>query len=485
MPIWMLALAPAVAQDIDAHGFTLAAYDADARDPLTLQRPGDFEGGGAFLGGLFEYARTPLVAEDADGNRLPLLDNLFVLNLSAGFAPHERFRLDVTAPLYGYTGVGLDDAATTGFGVGDTRVSLMGVILRAEDTDTGFSLALVPHVDLPSGVFDPYLGRNAVAGGGVLAGSLEAGPMTLTLNGGYQLEQPVEVGNLVNSDAVLAGFGVGAMLDDTLGLNAEVRADIPVEGDAPGTTGLPAEALVSLRYADEGGAHFTGGVSAGLTQGAGASAFRVFVGGGFGATGGPKDLDGDGFVDKEDACPDEPEVVNGLDDMDGCPDERPALRSWASWNGAPMVGAELTIEGPVTRKVTTEPVPYEMEVDPGSTWKGTATWGPCLSGEKVLTVEDTSTDLVVDLERETYGELVIRVVDPTGELVNQAVVEFRSDTPSCVPDRAMRTDVQGVLRIGVGRGKHEVLVRANGRSATVPFETPEARSRELVVLLGM
>jgi hypothetical protein len=480
----MLALAPALAQDIDAHGFTLAAFDADARDPLTLQRPGDFQAGSAFIGGLFEYARTPLVAESPDGERLALLDNLFALNLSAGFAPHERFRLDVTAPLYGFTGVELDGSANTGLGVGDTRVALMGVVLRGEDTG-GFSLALVPHVDLPSGVFHPYLGRNAVAGGGVLAASLETGPITVTANAGYQVEQPVQIGNLVNSDAVLAGLGVGAMIDDTLGINAEVRGDIPVEGNGVGTTGLPAEALVSLRYAEAGGAHFTGGAAAGLTQGAGASQFRVFVGGGFGATGGPRDADGDGIVDRDDACPDEPEVLNGLDDTDGCPDQRPELRAWASWNGAPMVGAELVVDGPVTRTVTTEAVPFRMEVDPGSTWKGTATWGPCLSGEKVQTVDASSTDLIVELERETYGEMVIRVLDPTGEQVDQAVVEFRSDTPTCVPDRAMRTDAQGVLRVGVGRGKHEVLVRANGRSATVPFETPEAKSKELVVLLGL
>ena len=35
----------------------------------------------------------------------------------------------------------------------------------------------------------------------------------------------------------------------------------------------------------------------------------------------PADRDGDGIADEADRCPDEAEVVNGVDDQDGCPDE--------------------------------------------------------------------------------------------------------------------------------------------------------------------
>ena len=37
----------------------------------------------------------------------------------------------------------------------------------------------------------------------------------------------------------------------------------------------------------------------------------------------PLDTDGDGFIDSEDDCPEEPETVNGYEDTDGCPDEVP------------------------------------------------------------------------------------------------------------------------------------------------------------------
>jgi OOP family OmpA-OmpF porin len=38
----------------------------------------------------------------------------------------------------------------------------------------------------------------------------------------------------------------------------------------------------------------------------------------------PLDLDGDGIVDGDDRCPDNPETRNGYQDEDGCPDEIPA-----------------------------------------------------------------------------------------------------------------------------------------------------------------
>jgi outer membrane protein OmpA-like peptidoglycan-associated protein len=38
----------------------------------------------------------------------------------------------------------------------------------------------------------------------------------------------------------------------------------------------------------------------------------------------PKDTDGDGIMDDVDKCPNEPETFNGYQDSDGCPDEVPA-----------------------------------------------------------------------------------------------------------------------------------------------------------------
>lgn len=37
----------------------------------------------------------------------------------------------------------------------------------------------------------------------------------------------------------------------------------------------------------------------------------------------PADLDSDGLLDRDDRCPDAPEIFNNVDDADGCPDEIP------------------------------------------------------------------------------------------------------------------------------------------------------------------
>jgi len=36
-----------------------------------------------------------------------------------------------------------------------------------------------------------------------------------------------------------------------------------------------------------------------------------------------QDVDGDGVLDRMDACPDLRETANGFDDDDGCPDQKP------------------------------------------------------------------------------------------------------------------------------------------------------------------
>ena len=62
----------------------------------------------------------------------------------------------------------------------------------------------------------------------------------------------------------------------------------------------------------------------------------------------------------------------------------------------------------------TDPVwQLTIEVDPGSTWKGTATLGKCLVGEQIANVKDSDTDLVVELEpcKSTGGD-----VDPRWRL---------------------------------------------------------------------
>lgn len=485
MAVW-LASSGARAQQVDARGFTLAAWDADARDPMLVQRPGAFDARSAFVGGLFGYAKAPVVAVPAGGDPVSVLDNVFSLDLSAGFAPHDRVRLDLMVPTYGFTGFALNGESNSGLGVADARLAVMVVLLRPRPGE-GFGLGLVPHVDLPTGRLHAWFGRERFAGGGTLAATWENGPLTLTADAGVQFETTTDIGsNVTSADALTGGFAAGLKIDDGLGVNAEIHGQLPFAGPTVGATDAPFEAVVALRYADAEGAHFAFGGATGITEGLGAASFRVFLGGGFGAGGGSRDRDDDGLPDTEDACPGEAEVRNGFLDEDGCPDMRPSLRAWASYGGAPAVGASLRIDGPVRRDLIVGAAPFAMDVDPGSVWKGTAKLGPCLVGEQIVTAAEGSFDLEVELELAPYGVAWVRLSDTAGQSIAGAQVTFvpsPGTDANCSPSGSWRTDAAGEVRVPVGRGTHQVRVRVGDRAVSGRVTAEEGREVEVFILV--
>ena len=127
---------PAFAQEeeggVNAHGFTLAAHDGDPRDLMTVVRPGTFHENDFFISGVFEYAEQPLVRVvrsefGTDEIRTVYLDNLYALNISAGYATLEHLRFDVSGPLF-FSSLGPREAAQ-GFDIGDPRISALAAII--------------------------------------------------------------------------------------------------------------------------------------------------------------------------------------------------------------------------------------------------------------------------------------------------------------------------------------------------------------------
>ena len=343
-----LPIATAHAQEVaseggfNAHDFALAPQWGDVLDPIRVFRPGNPGGHRVFVGGLFEFSRGSLnqVTEDWNGQRTtPLLDNVLGMNLGASWSPHERVSLQLAAPVF-FQAVG---ATANGAAMGDMRLTVPVALLLPSQA-SGFGISVLPFLDLPTGDTTRFLGNGGVGGGGLLALGYGTGRFAVDLNAGWQQAPTAEVLGMRRGGRVLGGVGAGVGLLDWLGLRAEAILAAPPQAAEVTGTATPAEAMLSFRGRHRvgpdrnAGLSWTLGASMGLTSGVGAPIYRVI--GGIGGSFGPNaegDTDGDGIINRLDACPREPETVNNWRDDDGCPDELARLSfSVTAPDGSPL-----------------------------------------------------------------------------------------------------------------------------------------------------
>lgn len=471
LPLSVALLLPtARAEGVDAHGFNLAALTDDPRAPLQVQRPTRFDQWDFFVGGVFEYAHEPLVrVEVIDGeeqSREAVLDNIVALNLDAGLAFTNWLRLDVAMPLY-LTSTGTD-ALSNGFGVGDMRVAAMVEIVRpnGESDGSGFGLGLVPYLDIPLGNSDQFLGQGGITGGGKAALTYGLDRLTLGADAGIQFQPEVTaLDNLVGSDRVLLGAHIGYLFAPTFGANLEGKVYVPFGETAPADgTDTPAEVALSLKKRLNSGLHFLAGASTAVSQGASAADFRVFLGAGFGNVSDYKpkvtDRDNDGIPDDKDACPDDPETVNGVRDDDGCPEKPATLAVTVTYEGKPVTGADIEVKGgaaPMTAKSTGSA--WKVDAERSRRYDGAATYGSCLAGSNyVTTAEEGQTDMSIALKPVLDASVIAEVVDPDGKPIPDAIVSWTSDAQGCVP----KDQVKPGDKVSVGAGNHTATARAAG-----------------------
>ncbi len=453
----------------DAHGFRLAAHDADLRDPLIVQRPGAFSQGDWFLSGLAEYAKAPLVEvrvpeEGGEAQEVAVVDNLVAMNISAGVAAHDRLRFDVLAPVYGLsTGI---DQTSQGPALGDLRVSMMAIGVRPQHITGGGGpgLGVVGYLDLPTGTPGRFLGQQGVGGGAKLAATFEADQITVSGDIGAEFDKAVEgFANVQGTDKVVASLGFGVLASDTVGLTLEGVVQPPIEATSfdLATTAFPAESILSVRYRDASGGHFTIGGAAGITDGPGVAAFRVFVGGGFGKQEPPRppDFDPIGILQSTDLCPLEAEVINGWKDDDGCPDELSALSVDVRYGGMSReADAEITgPDGPRMERIGIQGL--ALDAVPGSRWQVKASSG-CLEGSAAATATEQGAQMVIELQPLYDSEVMVEVVGPEDQPLPEAQVLWQSESPECVPAQPTAVDPTGRLTQKIAYGTHTVKVTA-------------------------
>jgi len=229
------------------------------------------------------------------------------------------------------TGSGLD---SLGAGAGDNRVFSLGDLWiegrfspLKQDTH-GVNFGVAPFLSFPTGNPNILLTSGVPTVGVKVAVGRSWDRFRVGGHFGYRLK-PGFAGlgsNFAADDEVFYGVGLGVspvvgkvdVLAELLGAGV-VGPGVDALDGSPGErmAHSPLELMVSGRFQVHDKFAVMVGGGPGLTAGVGTPAGRVVVGMSYSP---PRDRDGDGILDADDECPDDPEDADGFEDGDGCPE---------------------------------------------------------------------------------------------------------------------------------------------------------------------
>jgi OmpA-OmpF porin, OOP family len=338
----LAAAAPAAAQTVGADGFAVNRFSPSDRgsdwftlDSLDLRghlRPA--------LGILAELAYKPLIIYGVPlgggerEERVRLIETQLHLHVGAALVLKDRLRVAASLPLVvhqsGTSGMlnGVSYTAPEGFALGDLRLS--GTVRLLGVYGDVFTLAAGAQLSLPTGDRASYSGDGHVRANVHLAAAGDVGMVAYAGRLGIDYRALAESvdGSALGSEVFLAAsVGIRALERRLLvGIEA-FGATVFTEGEsffARRTS--PFEALLGAHYR-AGDVRVGAGVGRGFTSAFGTPAARFLAtfewAPAYRAPGPPSDRDGDGILDRVDACPDVPGVPDPDPKKHGCPPERP------------------------------------------------------------------------------------------------------------------------------------------------------------------
>jgi outer membrane protein OmpA-like peptidoglycan-associated protein len=457
----------------DGHNFHVAPFDGGVSDPLVVHRVGFFRQGQGFAGAVWEWSDdNVLFQRPADDGVAPeprvVLDDVWTMNLSGGYAIIDRVRIHADVPIY-FASKGPSDTDPAGIqqggGIGDLRLGGTVMIARGDGGSFGF----IPWLDFPTGDSDRFLGNQGFAGGGVFAGSFTAGIFSLSADMGLEFVPQIEVRNLTGSDMLVAGVAGSLAFTEQFGTTVESRFKAPFEESEIPKSTAPSEVLATMRYRMESDFHFLWGGARALTPGAGAAQWRAFLG--FGWTAPDEkpthDMDGDGLKDKDDPCPRRPETINGWKDGDGCPDELAFIDVEVQMGGVALKGIDYTVQGPGVEIGRKTGQGNPLQGMPTETWSASAATSSCFAGSTTQEVGEGLNTLVVALEKQD-AKITVLVKDQDGEVVSDATVKWSTKgDAACIPSDPAGVSEEGGIEQLLGSGEHRLIVEGPDRAPVV------------------
>ena len=285
--------------------------------------------GGYDLALFLNYADSPLVLLNPDGERTEeLVSGMLTAEIMGAFGLTNWLDLGISIPLIlAQSGEELTllrgaDASDAGFGIGDVRVHARAAFLSdVVEGQSGPMLGLDVGLRLPTGDEEVYQGGEFRAEPRLLFDWVFANRSRVGLQAGYLLRPSRALENVtVNDQLTLSGAGAVALGAQGRGwIIPELRAQFGVLEGGVDDNDASLEALIGGRWEATNRILLELGTGMGFLDGVGSPDFRIFAGVSFHS---PRegDRDGDGYLDSEDGCPDEPEDFDGFEDGNGCPD---------------------------------------------------------------------------------------------------------------------------------------------------------------------
>lgn len=283
--------------------------------------------------GLFVHGQDdPLQVVDEESGDVVgrIVDHQIKAELMAALGLFDWLDIGLAVPFVlaqsgeGSSSFGID--TISGFALGDIRITPKLRLLKNADFG-GVGLAIAAPLYIPSGDQDSFNGDGGFRAEPRVAFDYASDFLTIVANVGVAVRPERVSQNHVNGTALRYGLGAEVPIVDPLSLIAswygsvglqDGRDPADLSAAADNAHARPMELLGGVQLDLPANLVAQAGAGAGLNSSIGSPDFRVFASLNYTPRG--ADSDGDGILDNDDDCPQDPEDKDRFEDGDGCPD---------------------------------------------------------------------------------------------------------------------------------------------------------------------
>lgn len=308
---------------------------------------------------ILDYANDPLVYEVAAGSsssEVRVVNHQLVGHAMFTIGLIDRLQLHVGLPVNflqrgdSTSGIPGQVASADGAGLGDAWIGARARLVG--DAESRFGLGAQVTMTLPTGRAangsEHYSGEHTVTVSPSVMAHVNIGILRVALNVGARVRNNQQFLGVNRADELTYGAAaIFRLAEDRVQVSGELFGSMSFRD--LDNHNAPFEGLVGAKYFHDSGAYFGGSLGMGLVRGLGSPDFRGLLVVGYASPAepepvepppppGPVDTDGDGLMDPDDQCPNEPEDVDTFEDENGCPDPDNDQDGVLDVNdGAPMI----------------------------------------------------------------------------------------------------------------------------------------------------